>query len=108
LRAILAHHLSARGHVFTGVNEQQVGLNMTTPLFPSPSPEPATIVAEGRVLDAVATHDLRGTVDQIADRLSISPGNLRAAISALGAIGWIETTYQSDGQIWLCLADDLR
>jgi hypothetical protein len=90
------------------VNEQQVGLNMTTSLFPSPSREPATIVAEGRVLDALTMRDLRGTVDQIADRLGISAGNLRAAISELGAIGWVEITYQSDGQLRLCLGHDLR
>ena len=81
---------------------------MTSPLLPSQAPETSAIVAEGRVLDAVAARDLRGTVDQIADRLGISASHLRAAISELAAIGWVETTYQTDGQIRLCLGTDLR
>jgi len=81
---------------------------MTSPRFPIPTPEPGAIVAEGRVLDAVAARDLRGTVDQIADRLGISASHLQGAISQLGAIGWVETTYHSDGQVWLCLGNDLR
>jgi DNA-binding IclR family transcriptional regulator len=65
-------------------------------------------VAEGRVLDAVAARDLRGSIEQIADALGISASHLRAAVSSLGEIGWVEATYHGDDQIWLCLGDDLR
>ncbi len=81
---------------------------MATPLFAPRPLETASIVAEGRVLDAVAARDLRGTIEQIADSLGISASHLRAAISSLGEIGWVEATYQGDDQLWLCLGDDLR
>jgi DNA-binding IclR family transcriptional regulator len=80
---------------------------MATPIF-APRSQESSIVAEGRVLDAVAARDLRGTIDQIADSLGLSASHLRAAISALGAIGWVQATYDGDGHLWLCLGDDLR
>jgi hypothetical protein len=79
-----------------------------TPLVPPPAHESSAIVAEGRVLDAVAARDLRGSIEQIADALGISASHLRAAVSSLGEIGWVEATYHGDDQIWLCLGDDLR
>ena len=90
------------------MSENRVDTFMTTPIFTPRPHEPATIVAEGRVLDAVATRDLRGTVDQIAAGLGISASHLRAAISAHGEIGWVEATYPGDDQLWLCLGNDLR
>jgi len=89
------------------VNENWVDTYMASPL-PPPSVEPSSIIAEGRILDAVVARDLHGTVDQLADGLGISASQLRAAISALGAIGWVEATFHGDGQVWLCLGDDLR
>jgi len=70
--------------------------------------ESATIVAEGRVLDAVAAQDLRGTVEQIAEALGVSVGQLRTAVTELSSIGWVEATYQRDGGLVLCLPGDLR
>jgi hypothetical protein len=90
------------------VTENRVDTFMATPLFPPRSHESSSIVAEGRVLDAVAARDLRGTVDQIAEGLGISASHLRAAITSLGEIGWVEATYHGEDQLWLCLGDDLR
>jgi len=83
------------------------GLVMS-PEIPAVPMEPEAIVAEGRVLDAVAAHDLRGTVEQLADVLGVSARQFRDAVSALSSIGWVEATYQGDGGLVLCLPGDLR
>ena len=79
----------------------------------SPHPEIAIqtplgpIIAEGRVLDAVAGHDVRGTLDDIADSLGISYGDLRSAIDELVKIGWVDMEMLSEGLV-LTLPEDAR
>jgi DNA-binding IclR family transcriptional regulator len=70
--------------------------------------EPAAIVAEGRVLDAVATEAMRGTIEEIASTLGLSVGQLRAAVAELASIGWVEVTQLSDGAVFLDLPGDAR
>jgi hypothetical protein len=65
------------------------------------------VIAEGRVLDAVAGRDLRGTLDDIADALDVSYNDLRAAIDALTAIGWVTLELLSEGLV-LRLPEDAR
>jgi hypothetical protein len=65
------------------------------------------VIAEGRVLDAVAGRDLRGTLDDIADTLGISYGDLRSAIDELVKIGWVSVEVMSEGLI-LSLPEDAR
>lgn len=65
------------------------------------------VIAEGRVLDAVAGRDLRGTIDDIADGLGISYGDLRSAIDELAKIGWVSVEVMSEGLI-LSLPEDAR
>lgn len=66
------------------------------------------IIAEGRVLDAVAGRDLRGTLDDIADALGISYGDLRTALDELISIGWVTLDLHFDGMIVLSLPEDAR
>jgi hypothetical protein len=81
--------------------------------MPSPLPEISTqtplgpVIAEGRVLDAVAGRDLRGTLDDIADSLGISDGDLRSAIDELTRIGWVSLELLSEGLV-LSLPEDAR
>jgi hypothetical protein len=65
------------------------------------------VIAEGRVLDAVAGRDLRGTLDDIADTLGISHSDLRAAIDELVKIRWISLELLTSGLV-LSLAEDAR
>ena len=74
-------------------------VSVQTPLGP--------VIAEGRVLDAVAGRDLRGTLDEIADALGITYGDLRAAIDELVSIGWVTIEVLSEGLV-LSLPEDAR
>jgi hypothetical protein len=65
------------------------------------------VIAEGRVLDAVAGRDLAGTLDEIADGLEISYGELRAAIDELVSIGWVNVDLFSE-RLVLSLPEDAR
>ena len=65
------------------------------------------VIAEGRVLDAVAGRDLRGTLDDIAEALGISYGDLRAAIDELVRIGWVCLELLAEGLV-LTLPEDAR
>jgi hypothetical protein len=65
------------------------------------------VIAEGRVLDAVAGRDLQGTLDDIADSLGISYGDLRSAIDELTKIGWVNLELLSEGLV-LSLPEDAR
>ena len=67
----------------------------------------APVIAEGRVLDAVAGHDLRGTLDDIADALGVSYNDLRAAIDELTAIGWLTLELVGEALV-LSLPEDAR
>ena len=81
--------------------------------MPSPHPEIAIqtplgpVIAEGRVLDAVAGRDLHGTLDDIADSLGISYGDLRLAIDELTKIGWVSLELLGEGLV-LSLPEDAR
>jgi hypothetical protein len=66
------------------------------------------IIAEGRVLDAVAGDDLCGTLDDIADALGISYSDLRCALDELVGIGWVTLDLHSEGRIVLSLPEDAR
>jgi hypothetical protein len=74
-------------------------LPFQTPLGP--------VIAEGRVLDAVAGRDLSGTLDDIADTLGISHGDLRSAIDSLVRIGWVTLDLLPEGMV-LSLPEDAR
>jgi DNA-binding MarR family transcriptional regulator len=65
------------------------------------------VIAEGRVLDAVAGRDIRGTLDDIADSLGISYSDLRSAIDELTKIGWISLELLGEGLV-LSLPEDAR
>jgi hypothetical protein len=65
------------------------------------------VIAEGRVLDAVAGRDLRGTLDDIAETLGISYSDLRLAIDELVKIRWVSLELLTEGLI-LSLAEDAR
>ena len=66
------------------------------------------IIAEGRVLDAVAGHDLSGTLDDIADALGISYSDLRSALDEFIGIGWVTLDLYAEGRIILSLPEDAR
>jgi hypothetical protein len=63
------------------------------------------VVAEGRVLDAVAGTDLHGTLDDIAETLGVSYADLRAAIDVLVGIKWVDVELLAEGLV-LRLPDD--
>ncbi|GEM_PF-5115021 len=65
------------------------------------------VIVEGRVLDAVAGRDLRGTLDDIADALGVSYNDLRAAIDQLTAIGWVTLELLGEALV-LSLPEDAR
>ena len=65
------------------------------------------VIAEGRVLDAVAGRDLHGTLDDIADGLGISYSDLRCAIDELVKIGWVSLEVLGEGLV-LSLPEDAR
>jgi hypothetical protein len=65
------------------------------------------VVAEGRVLDAVAGTDLHGTLDDIAETLGVSYADLRAAIDVLVGIKWVDVELFAEGLV-LRLPDDAR
>jgi DNA-binding MarR family transcriptional regulator len=65
------------------------------------------VIAEGRVLDAVAGRDLCGTLDDIAEGLGISYSDLRAAIDELVRIGWVTLELLAEGLV-LSLPEDAR
>jgi hypothetical protein len=69
--------------------------------------QPGPVIAEGRVLDAVAGRDLAGTLDEIADGLGITYGELRAAIDELVAIGWVTIDLLAE-RLVLSLPEDAR
>lgn len=66
------------------------------------------IIAEGRVLDAVAGSDLSGTLDDIADALGITYNDLRTALDELVSIGWVTLDLHTEGRILLSLPEDAR
>lgn len=74
-------------------------ISLQTPLGP--------VIAEGRVLDAVAGHDLHGTLDDIAETLGISYSDLRLAIDELVKIRWVSLELLTEGLV-LTLAEDAR
>jgi len=65
------------------------------------------VIAEGRVLDAVARRDLAGTLDEIADALGITYTELRFAIDELVSIGWVTLELLAE-KLVLSLAEDAR
>jgi len=74
-------------------------ISFHTPLGP--------VIAEGRVLDAVAGRDLRGTLDDIADTLGITHDDLRSAIDELVKIRWVSLELAGEGLV-VSLAEDAR
>ena len=81
---------------------------MPTPLTDISNQTPlGPVIAEGRVLDAVARRDLAGTLDDIADLLGVSYGELRAAIDELVSIGWVTIDLLSE-RLVLSLPEDAR
>ena len=66
-----------------------------------------SVIAEGRVLDAVARRDLAGTLDEIADALGITHDELRLAIDELVSIGWVSLELLAE-QLVLSLPEDAR
>ncbi len=66
------------------------------------------VIAEGRVLDAVAGSDLCGTLDDIADALGITYNDLRTALDELVGIGWVTLDLHTEGRILLSLPEDAR
>jgi hypothetical protein len=65
------------------------------------------VIAEGRVFDAVARRDLAGTLDEIADALGITYGELRVAIDELVSIGWVSLELLAE-KLVLSLPEDAR
>jgi hypothetical protein len=65
------------------------------------------VIAEGRVLDAVARRDLAGTIDEIADGLGLSYGEVRSAIDELVSIGWVTLDLSAECLV-LSLPEDAR
>ena len=65
------------------------------------------VIAEGRVFDAVARRDLAGTLDEMADALGITYGELRAAIDELVSIGWVSLELLAE-KLVLSLPEDAR
>lgn len=84
----------------TAFPHKRAGVAASTPIGP--------VVAEGRVLDAVTGHELRGTLDDLADSLGITYDDLRVAIDELAAIGWVTVELSLDGYVRLILPADLR
>jgi hypothetical protein len=77
-------------------------------------PRPTTaqagfLVAQGRVLDAVADGDvLRGPASDIAIRLGVPTSELRAAVDELAATGWVSTQADGRGALTVRWADEIR
>ena len=65
------------------------------------------VIAEGRVFDAVARRDLSGTLDEIADGLGITHGELRVAIDELVSIGWVSLELSAE-KLVLSRPEDAR
>ena len=76
-----------------------VDISVQAPLGP--------VIAEGRVLDAVAGRDLQGTLDDIAESLGINYGDLRPAIDEPVTIGWVSLELLAEGLV-LSLPEDAR
>jgi len=58
------------------------------------------LVAQGRVLDAVADGSvLRGSHAEIANRLGVQPEDLIAALDELAEIGWLTLDADDLGQM---------
>lgn len=68
---------------------------------------PVPVIAEGRILDAVAGTDLHGTLDDIAETLGLSYADLRAAIDVLVEIQWVDVELLAEGLV-LRLPEDAR
>jgi hypothetical protein len=66
-----------------------------------------SVIAEGRVFDAVARCDLAGTLDEIADDLRITHAELRPAIDELVSIGWVSLELLAETLV-LSLPEDAR
>ncbi len=81
--------------------------SLSSPDFSAQTPL-GPVIAEGRVLDAVAGCDLSGTLDEIADALRISFDELRAAIDTLVKIGWVSLELHVEGLVVLSLPEDAR
>ena len=72
-----------------------------------PAVQPAAVVAQGRVLDAVAGGDvLCGSSDEIARRLDLGAADLSEAIRELMAIGWLAREIGPDGRSSVRWADN--
>ena len=67
---------------------------------PRPSVPGTVLVAQGRLLDAVADGAvLCGTTDELAGRLDVSIAAFRAALRELAAARWIVAQTQPDGRL---------
>jgi len=106
--AVLINHPSRRrGDVLSVVTTREVAV-MPSPIKDfSAHPAAGSVIAEGRVLDAVARRDLAGTLDEIADALDMSYAELCAAIDQLTAIGWVSLELLADTLV-LSLPEDAR
>jgi hypothetical protein len=105
---VRTHHSAGIEVVFTHVSTQ----DFANPTPPSPDFSVqiplGPIIAEGRVLDAVAGGDLCGTLDDIADALGITYSDLRSALDELVGIGWVTLDLHAEGRILLSLPEDAR
>ena len=67
---------------------------------PRPSVPGTVLVAQGRLLDAVADGAvLCGTTDELAGRLDVSIAAFRAALRELAAARWIVAQTEPDGRL---------
>ena len=58
------------------------------------------LIAQGRLVDAIADGAvLRGSTDELAERLDVSDGALRAALKELAAAQWIVAQTELDGRL---------
>ncbi len=65
-----------------------------------PEIEPGPLVAQGRLVDAIADGSvLRGTAHELAARLGVPVGDLMAALDELLAVGWLALESSGDGII---------
>ena len=71
--------------------------------------EAGPLVAQGRVLDALAGGTvLRGSLRRMARNLGVRAADLTAAVRELTAIGWVARGTGTDGCPTIRWADDAR
>jgi len=104
---VLAHPSRHDGTVFSDVTTKEVAAMPSTLTNISARSAVGPVIAEGRVLDAVARRDLAGTLDEIADALGITYTELRSAIDELVSIGWVSLELLTE-RLVLSLAEDAR